>query len=339
MIVKHRFKSNNLLAYEALYRRIKPQYRENTILQNDYKRYFYGYQGERMVDYKLKMYTVKPAMIFMDLRLKTENRYFQMDTLILTKKFIIIIETKNIRGSVEYDSDFNQFIRKDGDKEDGFKDPILQAETQKINLLTWLEERQLYNIPVESIVVISNPSTIIKHNQRDPKVLNKLIHLESLLHQLEKINQNYAREQVGITTMKKLKNYLISGHTERRPNLMDYYNLNNDYFILGIPCYKCFHYPMIRHFKKWLCPKCRCSGPTDHIRVILDHFLLHSPTITNSEFRELLQLTSSQTSYFLLNAMNLRHTGTNKGRKYHTPTIENYPQDSEFIFKRQITIN
>lgn len=53
MIGKQRLKSFQLLAYEALFRRLKKEYRDNQIFLQDYGKYYAGYLGEKRVDYTL----------------------------------------------------------------------------------------------------------------------------------------------------------------------------------------------------------------------------------------------------------------------------------------------
>ncbi|MDQ7861687.1 nuclease-related domain-containing protein [Peribacillus frigoritolerans] len=53
----------------------------------------------------------KSYYIFHDLRLQDQSRFFQLDTLLISKKYALIIEVKNIAGAIYFDPHFNQLIR------------------------------------------------------------------------------------------------------------------------------------------------------------------------------------------------------------------------------------
>lgn len=110
MIKKKRTKSYTILAYEALFRRLKKNDSNLSRIQKDYLKHITGYRGEEMVDYKLRTQTNSDFRIFHDLRFRVNHHFFQIDTLILTSSFLLILEIKNIKGILEYDSDLQQLI-------------------------------------------------------------------------------------------------------------------------------------------------------------------------------------------------------------------------------------
>lgn len=90
-----------------------------------------GHKGEQSLLYYLQQLPEKEYFIFHNLRLQLRDFYFQIDFLVLTNRFALILETKNIMGTLFFDSGFGQFIRiKDGE-ENGFQDPLTQARRQQ----------------------------------------------------------------------------------------------------------------------------------------------------------------------------------------------------------------
>lgn len=66
-----------------------------------------------------------------------------MDTVIITTYAVYIIEIKNFDGILIFDTFFNQLIRHNGSKEEGFRSPITQATTQADLLKQWLHRHHL----------------------------------------------------------------------------------------------------------------------------------------------------------------------------------------------------
>lgn len=339
MIMKQRTKPYNVLSYEALFRQLQENYRRNGVINSDYQSYYAGYRGETSVDYKLKIIPHKHYLYYFGLRLNNHSLFFQMDTLILTKKFICILEIKNYKERLIYDSDQKQLIQVVDNKEICYKDPILQAETQKMNLNYWLETRGITNIPIETLVISANPSTIISNLQNNPAFYKTFIHAEGLPFRLQEIDANYSKEILNQTTYKKLNDLLLKGDLPLKSNLIEKYGVTDKHFIKGVICTKCFGSPMTYNYGKWHCRSCQHSDKKAHERRIYDYFLLKKDTITNRECRELLQIKSPKVMNKFLKSMSLKRTGNTSATKYHAPQKKDYPQQSSFPNSRKSVLD
>lgn len=327
-IIEHRKKSHELLAYEALFRRILEKYRQHEAIVSEYKREKAGYDGEKNVDYKLSTYPQKDFFVFQGIRLKNSPFAFQIDTLILTAKVIYILEIKNQKGTFAYDSEQRQLTQVVDGEVKSFKDPILQAEAQKEHLRGWLARHGIFNIPIETLVVIAYPSTIIQNVREDPDVYKKIIHNESLHENLNRLHSRHTKDILSKSRLKKLCQALLDENTPLRTDILTQHNIDAQHLIKGVPCETCRHYPMERIYKKWKCTRCSAVSTNAHERVILDHFILHGTAITNKKCRELLQINSRKTAYLILMSMNLNYSGNNSARIYYAPTINDFPQNS-----------
>ncbi|TFJ92236.1 nuclease-related domain-containing protein [Lentibacillus salicampi] len=332
-IIKHRKKPHELLAYEALFRRILEHYRQHEAIVSEYKRVKAGYDGERNVDYKLSTYPQKNFFVFQGIRLQNPPFPFQIDTLILTEKMIYILEVKNQKGVFQYDSEQQQLTQIVDGEVKSYKDPILQAEAQKTHLQGWLARHGVFNMPIETLVVIAYPSTVIENITKDPEVYKKIIHNESLHEHLNRLNNRYTENILTSAHLKKLCQALLNEDTPLRTDILQQHNIGWQHMIKGIPCEKCYQYPMERLNKKWQCPKCSAVSSKAHERVILDHLLLHSTTITNRQCREILQVDSPGTAYLLMKSMNLSRSGKNSARVYYSPLVNEFPQSSNIPIK------
>lgn len=328
--VAFRKKPYSVLTYEALFRRLNPIYRNNDFINQGFLTENAGYWGERNVDYKLSLYPLEHSHIIQGLRLKNGPHYFQIDTLILTKSCFYILEVKNIKGELEYDTDFQQLTQKVGTEVKGIRNPIYQAEAQKRNLETYLHNMKIFDMPIDCLVVVSDPKTVLKCKQQNQEVFDKMIHAESLPIHLDKMILQYGKEILNTATLKKVYNYFLKNQTPHQPELLKKHKLGEKHLIRGIPCSSCQHYPMVRDQHKWTCTKCLSTSKDAHRQPILDHFLLHKNTITNKECRKILNISSEKVAYRILKSMNLEQTGEKKGRKYLAPRLEDFPQDSVF---------
>lgn len=338
MFENYRNKSYALLIYEALLRQLKENFWFNDKIIAGYKKEKAGYDGERAVDYTFSTFRRNDFVILRGLRLRNPPFYFQIDTLILTKKFICILEIKNYKGIFSYDSKQHQLTQNVNGRINSYKDPILQAEAQKNHLKTWLVHRGFFNIPIETLVVVAYPSTIVENVHQDASVYNKIIHTASLQLQIERLNNLYSKDSLTISSVKEIGRQLQQADEPLRTNILQQLGFTEHHFIEGVLCTKCNQSPMKRLYKKWLCPECENADKKAHEQVIFDYFLIHRDTITNSQCQQILKIKSSRTPHTLLTGMGLRQSGNNRTRKYHAPASQGYPQKSYIPANRLLRI-
>ena len=136
--------------------------------------------------------------------------------------FSSFLEIKNIIGTLIFDANFNQLIRiADGTTEEGFPDPLLQLKRQEMQLRKWLNLHDLHNIPIESLVVISSPRTIIKTS--DEILSSKIIHSANLPNRIKQIKNQY-KEKV-IDNINGLIGQIMNEHIPQRQNVLAQYKI------------------------------------------------------------------------------------------------------------------
>jgi hypothetical protein len=287
-------------------------------IEADYKRRRAGYRGEQSLEYHLSFLAEEEYFIFHDLRLPLNNSFFQIDTLLVTPHYALIIEAKNIAGTLLFDTTFNQLIRTFQDKEEGFKDPISQVKRQTFQLEKWLEQNQ-FILPIESLIVISNPSSIIKSDTQAAarQIQKQVIHVEFLLSHLQKLTSQKPTHDKR--SLKKLHRLLLKQHSPPSFDIEATYQISPSTILKGVQCSHCYQIPMRRETAKWHCPFCKMTSKDAHIQAIQDYFLLISPTISSGDAAEFLRISSIDLAYRLLSSMNFSHSGKTKGRVYHTP--------------------
>jgi Nuclease-related domain len=304
------------LQLEALLRRTPEQHPAREKMTSDYKMRSAGFKGEERLFYYLSFLDPKKYWIFHNLRLSSGTHFFQIDALLITTNFALILEVKNWTGTLIFDPHFQQLLRIHNDKEEGFHDPISQARHQTNQFRTWLDFNGFPGIPVEFLVVISHPSTIIKTDKDPLSISNKVLHSHHLLYRINEIENKYPQEKTDPKEIRKLCRTLLKKHNPSPSEILEHFNVSAEEVLTGVSCPKCTSLPMIFHWGKWHCPMCMFSSPLAHEAAIQDYFRLIKPSITNWEFRSFTHIPSPYTASRLLSRMNLSFKRNKRHRIY-----------------------
>lgn len=317
LIEKGRTYPIRLLMYEALMERIKPNHPKIPLIEQDYKARRAGYKGELQTDYRLSFLPEKGFHIFRDLRLLDGEWPFQIDTLILTLRYILLIETKAFSGTLFFDKHSEQMIQTKNDQEKSYDNPINQVRMQAWHLKGWLQNHKFTVPPIYQFVAISNSSTIIKVSDRS--LNNIIVKGDVLLSRVLQIDDTTSNPNFTDKEVKKLSKSLLKNHTPHYPDILKQYSLTPDDLQKGVQCPSCLSYGMNREKWVWRCPVCGHKSKNAHHKTVKEFFLLISPTIKNQRCREFCSGISSKTASDLLISLNLPFTGMTNGRIYHMP--------------------
>ncbi|CAH0347314.1 nuclease-related domain-containing protein [Bacillus sp. CECT 9360] len=319
MIAKKREVPLTILKLEALLRRLPLQHPKRVLAERDLAKRNAGFKGEESVDIRFNSLPEKEYFIFHDLCLNNGTYNFQMDSLIISRNFALITEVKNIAGTLYFDRTFNQLIRILNDKEEGFPDPILQMKRQQRELVSWLEDEKFTTLPTEYLVIISNPSTLIKLKSGYSREYEKIIHSADLENKIKELENKYSKEAISQKEFKKLSRILLREHSPHDPNILDIYSIPREDILTGVICPTCSHFPIIRKKGFWLCPSCNTASEDAHIQGVRDYFLLIKPSLTSAELRKFLHVDSRHTATRILKSMELSSEGAPKNRTYFQP--------------------
>ncbi|QOR67800.1 NERD domain-containing protein [Cytobacillus suaedae] len=319
-------KSKKVYKLEALLRRLSPYHEARPKIEEELAITKAGDRGEQSLDYHLKLISIKNSHILRGIRLRHfEDLYFQMDTLILTKRFILNLDAKNMSGTLFFDRDFDQLIRTSHDgKVEAFLDPILQVKRQELQLKSWLKRNKYPPIPIISLVLITNPSSIIKADPQHIKSVQKVvIHSANFPFILESFDKSFQKEILTSSQVNKLSKHIIKENTPLVPDYLEKFKIRLSDLLTGVYCSTCNMFPLIRRKKKWFCPSCKVYSGDAHIETLIDYYFLKGETITSKECREFLQIKSKDVSCRLLASLELEFTGNYKGRVYHLSSLIN----------------
>lgn len=316
MIIKPLKPTYELLQAEALDRRLPPTHIHKERIATRARNIRAGYNGERALEFPLSFLPEEKYFILHQLRIPDEQGAFQIDTLLLSTNFILIIEVKNIRDNVIFD-DMGQVFRKEENREQGFSNPVDQVNLQHLRLISWLRNFNFPSIPIEKIVIYTNPNTIIKNLTKKDELPKVVMQKEKLIIKINEFNEIHPRPRFSIEQIIDLSNHLLEADEEMKQDILKWNNINKEQLIKGIICPGCLTAPMRRKQGYWICLYCEYSSKTAHRMALVDYALLFKPYINNREAREVFQIDSTNITKKILLKERLKWFGVKSGRRYY----------------------
>ncbi|TGA97947.1 NERD domain-containing protein [Sporolactobacillus shoreae] len=280
-----------------------------------------GYRGEKSIGYYLEFLPAMDYLIFHGLRLANGDSIFQMDCLILSQTFILLLEVKNIAGTITIGNGIRQLVREFNHQTDAFDDPLLQAEIHRKRLLYWLRKEYpaFPDLPIETLVVFASPG-VIKTPNINPLQTEKIIRSSALEHKIEELIQKYPQTIASSDKLEVLSCKLLTSHRDLKINPFQTGKIKFEDIVKGVQCPRCHAFSMRWRQKNWHCPSCNFISKDAHIPALLtDYRLMCGTTITNAQCRDFLRLDSSDVSKYLLQSLCLGSVGNNRGRIYILP--------------------
>ncbi|MDQ0205305.1 nuclease-related domain-containing protein [Alkalicoccobacillus murimartini] len=311
MILKKRAAPIQLLGLEAIMRRSK--YVTDEMRSAMSKRQI-GFKGECSIDYYLDQLT--HFLILHDLRLPAKPYgYVQIDTLLLCKQGMIILEVKNYQGVIQFDKDSHQVLRILHEKEERIPNPLIQTSRQQNQLDSFLVQNGWPSLPISTYVVYSSPLTLLRYAP------SRVIHAEAIPLEMDTFLKKTKREYLSQKQIEQVASLLSHSHLPASSNQLKLFGLDSTSIQSGVHCIQCNKLTMTRprRIRKWTCENCSFTSKYAHIPTLQDYALLFQPTIKNHQARDFLNLPTTTIAHYLLKNLNVRTTGKNKGRTYHIP--------------------
>ena len=196
----------------------------------------YGLDGEQNLYFELKNSFV-PMLCLHDIRLEFEDYIAQFDFILITNKSIYILESKKLSGDIKVSSngDFIRMIKSKYGKilrEEGMYSPISQNE-RHVDILKniLIKEGIIKTFPVKSVVVISNPKTIVFKDDAPENIKSNILKYDQFTTWLknelsDKKNDRNLLERY----MFEISDFLIKNNKPITFNYLDKYSLTKDDF-------------------------------------------------------------------------------------------------------------
>ncbi|RHW41313.1 NERD domain-containing protein [Neobacillus notoginsengisoli] len=238
MILKNRCESKELLILRALNNRTVLSQSEKNHLSNLER----GYEGELILDEKCKNIEGE-RYIINDLLFQVNNSYFQIDSMIISRGVIYLLDAKN------YQNDFimkgDQFICVRSGQE--YKNPIDQLK-RCILLLNQLLHNYNLDYLVEGFVVFVNPEfTLYQASIDDPIILPTQIN--SFMRDLNKTPSQLNEAH------RKLAQTILSLQQSTNPFAV-LPNYNFEKTKKGLCCKTCNSFQLVKNYYDFICGNC-----------------------------------------------------------------------------------
>ncbi|MBX0357587.1 nuclease-related domain-containing protein [Halobacillus sp. Nhm2S1] len=312
MIIKQRIFPRDIEQLQALERRLDANHPQLPKVKELLKNRLSGHKGELALNFPLS-YLPENYRIFHHLRLYDGTHFFQIDCLILTDQWILIVEAKNIGGELFYNQRFNFLSRTWDDGAQTFSDPVLQVRRHRRQLQQWLHLKGFPVIPIYCLVANSHPGTSI--NTDDPS-LDIVIRTDALPEKVDEIRQKHNRDRLPTSLPEMLSKEILEGDTPNNYDYMKELSINDSDIRKGVFCTSCQRLAVGWDYGQWKCSHCSHNDKTAHHPALRDFCLLKGPKITNKSLRDFLLIKSPTVAQGILKKVSLRYEGTKKSRVY-----------------------
>lgn len=312
MILKERVKPPEIFQLESVLQRLPNTHPQAPHWTEKLRRITAGYHGELRVDSLWHEIPIPAPHYFIhDLFIQKSKSSHQMDSILVTDRFVLILEIKSISGLLHFDPHLRQFFRtnKDGSI-NGMSNPDDQIRRHE----KWFEQfliQQDLKVPVIGAIVFTYPSSVIQ-SKAGSRILIQASGLPYLLEQL------FLKFPDSILSKKKTKqfsNRLVNLHSIKPLKIPD---LSKD-LIKGVLCPNCTGQRLSYARKKWRCEKCLHVDSTAHFHALKQYRSIIKTTISNREFRHFTGITSVSIASKLLMQSAMPYQGSFKNRLYHIP--------------------
>ncbi|WP_339197667.1 nuclease-related domain-containing protein [Solibacillus sp. FSL R5-0449] len=302
------YRTEKLVYLEALISRLKVDDEEFSSYQQAYYRSQAGLAGELKMQRTLADYHFPgPYKIFYNFECINEKGFsHQIDALIITTRFLLVVEVKQISGTLFYKPAFHEFARQ---TEEGvienFKNPFDQAYRHQL-YISYLLSKWGISLPVLYIVINANIRTKLDSSLNGYPI----IHLSGLPNFLEKLYETNGESTVNLMDLERK---LVS-ISRRLPYSK---NVERDRLRNGVLCQNCdFHHVMYYHHGLWICPHCGVKSKEAIFLALHQYRLLIGDRITNRELRKFVGIDCKAVTSKLLKRLKFEQFGKGRG-VYH----------------------
>lgn len=293
--------------------RLHPDHRKLQFLKDSLYRISAGYSGECNVDtYIERTQITHLTKIFTDVHLRISPTFtFQIDTLIITERYVLIVEVKNLKDTV-------RFVQNPPHLEQIFETgteaildcPIHQIESNKSNLDEWFRQRGIH-LKTSGLLVLANQKTKVKDAPSDLPIIYK----KQIPFYLQKL-----QPAETILSTAQIHDLAREIHAEKQHfnpfPLCAYYNIDHRELKTGLLCRYCNRQLQRENREKWSCELCGKNTVNPYSDGIKDWFMLVKNSITNEECRSFLKLKGSNAARYILSKSGLVKKGRSKATFY-----------------------
>ena len=311
MIMKKRGIDHHLEGLQALSKRLPESHPLTETIEKKIGMKTAGIRGESKLAKVFENYTfLDEIYILHDLSFYSTGRA-QIDCLIITPNFALILEVKNIAGEMSFLMGTGQISRVlENGQIDHFESPMVQIDRNSDLLFDLFRLKEIH-MPILGAVVLSNSTQKVNVQPNQYPVL--------FLGEIPSFIKRQIKNQTLIepNQAKVIAEMLVNEHQPFNPfPICKRWHVDTSCLKKGVFCTKCSEGMMKRHFGRWVCEECFHRDSYAHIQAIKEWFMLVEGEISNKKCREFLGVQSRQLVTRMLKEMNIIVEGTGKKTKY-----------------------
>lgn len=177
-----------------------------------------GLKGEKSVLFELQN-AFLPLHILHDVRIVHNDFKAQIDFVVLTRKFILLIEVKNYYGNI-FLNEKDEFVRQvyKGNKlvfQEGFYSPVRQVERQAEVFEAYMKEMgAVTRTPIKHVVVFTNNRTVINTKKASKQVQDKIVRVDGLVKFIKQELEKDSPVKFMDNRMQEMSDYIKASHVE-----------------------------------------------------------------------------------------------------------------------------
>ncbi len=306
----------HILKLQALYHRLPQTHKRYHHVEQRVRNELSGLYGESRLYYPLSKIPIHHRVL-QNVRLFLHSSHFQIDFLVITPKFLLILESKYYSSDLMFDNTVHQVIQRKDQQEKVFEDPVLQAEEQAYQLAIWLEKFGYRNLPIEYYVVITNPQTRLKIDPTNNHHAESVILPQRLPSLFRELVTKHNHNVLQTNEIANLADTISHNHQTYSPDILKINKINKEDLLKGVFCETCGERGMKMLNFRWHCPACGHRSRNAHENTLKDYFLLIGPHISNQEFRNFAVLKARSTARDMLIKVSTNSSGKTKSFRYH----------------------
>ena len=311
MIIKAYSDTHYLEALNNLIQRLSINNPQRKELIDEYMRINAGDIGEKFIMETIeKLQLPYDFFIFHNLSLFIESK-IQIDILIITKYYVIILEVKNIKGAIEFSRNPKQLIRTLPNGEmHVFNSPEPQLDEYIYQIKQFFLNYGI-DIPIYGAIVFPFTSSFIRQPTEKTIILRK--------NELKPFLRNIptGKEYLNDKNVEFFNSYFLKEQLTFNPYpLIEKYKIQRDEVMNGVICPNCGTLGMKRFAFYWFCQSCGHKSTNAHENAIYDYLKIINNTITNRECRRFLEVNNKDQVNKMLRKMPLNKTGNYRNTKY-----------------------
>lgn len=300
----------HVMQYEYLSHRLISSSPRKKAVEKQLARYRTGFRGESALGYPLQ-FVPQNHLLYHNLRFPDRANFFQLDFLVLTRSFLLILEVKNLKGIITLNG--HQMIRSLNNESEAYPDPVIQALRHQSQLNDWLDRKNLSGLPIKSLVVFGSRSVL---NFEDKTRAAWCIMPDTVPFRIAELNDRFQKEVLSKNECEELKNSLLVDHQPLELDLLHHAKVSRSELIRGVCCPACGHFSVFRRSRAWRCLNCTHLPVNAGADALIEYRHLFGSAITNRRCRDFLRLDSDSIARKLLTTHQLPYEGSTRDRVY-----------------------